>query len=81
MRLELIQESKEELEKEKTSIDVNQIELLYNKASKLIPTLQVTFEETVKFHNDLINEKIKFIEANFLLYQKDYIVFQKKLLC
>ena len=63
MRLELIQESKEEWEKEKTSIDVNQIELLYNKASKLIPTLQVTFEETVKFHNDLINEKIKFIEA------------------
>lgn len=63
MRRELIQESKEELEKEKTNINVNQIEALYNKASKLIPTLQVTFEETVKFHNDLINEKIKFIEA------------------
>ena len=63
MRRELIQESKAELEKEKTNIDVNQIESLYNKASRLIPNLQVSFEETVKFHNDLLNEKIKYIEV------------------
>lgn len=62
MRRELILESKKELEKEKTKIDVSQIESLYSKASKLIPNLQVSFEETVKFHNDLLNEKIKYIE-------------------
>ncbi len=62
MRKELIIESKEDLEKEKTNIDVRQIELLYNKASKLIPKLQVSFQETVQFHNDLIDEKIKYIE-------------------
>lgn len=62
MRRELILESKEDLETEKTNIDTNQIELLYNKASKLIPDLQVSFQETVKFHNDLIDEKIKYIE-------------------
>lgn len=62
MRRDLILESKSDLENEKTQIDVSQIELLYNKASKLIPTLQVSFQETVKFHNDLINEKIKYIE-------------------
>jgi uncharacterized protein YydD (DUF2326 family) len=62
MRRDLIIESKEDLEVEKTNIDVNQIELLYTKASKLIPNLQVSFQETVKFHNDLINEKIKYIE-------------------
>lgn len=62
MRRDLIIESKEELENERTNIDVNQIKLLYIKASKLIPDLQVSFEETVKFHNDLLNEKIKYIE-------------------
>lgn len=62
MRRDLILESKADLENEKTQIDISQIELLYNKASKLIPTLQISFQETVKFHNDLINEKIKYIE-------------------
>jgi uncharacterized protein YydD (DUF2326 family) len=63
MRRELILESKEELESERTNIDVNQIESLYTKASKLIPNLQVSFEETVRFHNDLLDEKIKYIEV------------------
>lgn len=61
MRRELILESKEDLEKEKSNIDVNQIESLYNKASKLVPNLQVSFKETVQFHNDLIDGKIKYI--------------------
>ncbi|GAB1372484.1 DUF2326 domain-containing protein [Candidatus Kapaibacterium sp.] len=62
MRRELILESKFELENEKTNIDVHQIESLYSKASKLIPNLQVSFEDTVKFHNDLLDEKIRYIE-------------------
>lgn len=62
MRKELILESKEGLENEKTSIDVKRIGELYQKATKLIPDLQVSFEETVEFHNDLIEEKIKYIE-------------------
>lgn len=62
MRRELILESKVSLENEVTNIDVNQIEALYNKASRLIPDLQVSFKETVKFHNDLLNEKINYIE-------------------
>ncbi len=65
MRKELIVESKEDLEKEKTNIDVKQIELLYQKASKLIPSLQVSFQETVEFHNALIDEKVKYIEKEF----------------
>lgn len=63
MRRELILESKVELESERTNIDVNQIKLLYSKASKLIPNLQASFEETVRFHNDLLDEKIKYIEV------------------
>ena len=63
MRRELILESKVELENEKTKIDVEQIKSLYSKASKFIPNLQVSFEETVRFHNDLLEEKIKYIEV------------------
>lgn len=62
MRRELIIESKEDLESEKTEIDVKQISFLYDKASKLVPDLQVSFEDTVEFHNDLLDEKIKYIE-------------------
>ncbi len=61
MRRELILESKAELENEKTHIDTQEIELLYKKASKLIPNLQVSFQDTVKFHNELISEKVQYI--------------------
>lgn len=61
MRRELILESKAELENEKTHIDTKEIELLYKKASKLIPNLQVSFQDTVKFHNELIREKVQYI--------------------
>lgn len=61
MRRELILESKAELESERTEIDTQEIELLYKKASKLIPNLQVSFQDTVKFHNQLISEKIQYI--------------------
>ena len=61
VRLELILESKNDLEKENSKIDPSQIKLLYDRANALIPSLQVTFEDTLIFHNDLINEKIKYI--------------------
>lgn len=54
-------ESKDDLEKEHSKIDSSQIKLLYDRANSLIPSLQVSFEDTLKFHNDLINEKLKYI--------------------
>ena len=62
MRKELIIDSKNDLESEKADIDVDKIKFLYNNAAKLIPDLQVLFEDTVEFHNDLIDEKIRYIE-------------------
>lgn len=61
IRRELILESKEDLEQEYSSIDTSHIKALYEKAKSLIPNIQTSFEETVKFHNDLIKEKISFI--------------------
>jgi uncharacterized protein YydD (DUF2326 family) len=61
IRKELINESKEDLEQEYTKIDTSQIKLLYERAKSLISNIQVSFEDTVKFHNDLISEKLEFI--------------------
>jgi uncharacterized protein YydD (DUF2326 family) len=61
MRKDLIEESKEDLEKEYSRIDSLQIKLLYEKAHALIPAIQVSFESTLKFHNDLITEKLRYI--------------------
>lgn len=61
IRKDLINESKEDLEQEYTQIDTSQIRSLYDKAKSLISTIQVSFEDTIKFHNDLISEKLEYI--------------------
>lgn len=61
MRKSLINESKEQLEKEVTKLDVSHVASLYNKAKSLIPEIQTSFEETVRFHNELIAEKLEYI--------------------
>lgn len=61
IRKELIIESKQDLEKEYTNIDVNQIRLLYDEAKKLNSEIQKTFEETLNFHNSMVSEKIEYI--------------------
>ncbi|MCP1253294.1 DUF2326 domain-containing protein [Elizabethkingia sp. S0634] len=61
VRRELIIESKDDLEHEYASINTNQIKSLYDKANALIPNIQVSFEETLKFHNELISEKLDYI--------------------
>lgn len=60
-RRDLILESKDDLEQEYANINPHQIKSLYDKANALIPNIQVTFEETLKFHNELISEKLNFI--------------------
>jgi len=70
MRKELIIESKDDLEKEVSQVDSSQIRLLYEKAKALIPTIQVSFEDTLNFHNDLISEKLKFITKELPDLQK-----------
>lgn len=61
LRKDLIVESKNDLEKDRSNIDVFQIQELYKDAKALIPNLQKTFEQTLDFHNRMINEKIKYI--------------------
>jgi len=84
IRKDLIDESKEDLEQEYTQIDTSQIEALYEKAKSLISNIQVSFEDTVKFHNDLISEKLEYItkelpeiEQQIRKIKSEIIVFRK----
>lgn len=61
IRENIIIESKEELEKNIANIDINQLKLIYFQASNQLEKIQHTFEELVKFHNDMIIEKVRFI--------------------
>lgn len=61
LRRELIVESGNELDSEVSDLDADKISALYNEAKVLIPDLQKTFEETLSFHNSMIQEKKRFI--------------------
>ena len=60
-RRELIIESKNNLETEKTNIKPQEIKQFYNEAKRLVPNIQKTFEQTIIFHNQMISEKIDYI--------------------
>jgi uncharacterized protein YydD (DUF2326 family) len=61
LRKELINESKANLEKDFANIDTSQIAYVYKKAKALIPDIQKTFEDTLKFYNGMIEKKLIFI--------------------
>ena len=60
-RKNLILESKNDLEKDISTIDTQQIKYLYNKAKILIPNLQKSFENVLTFHNQMIANKVEYI--------------------
>lgn len=61
LRKDLINESKENLEKDFANIDSSQIENIYKKAKALVPDIQKTFEDTLNFYNGMIEKKVTFI--------------------
>jgi uncharacterized protein YydD (DUF2326 family) len=61
LRKELILESKTNLEKDYSDVDTVQIKRMYQKAKSLIPNVQKTFEQTLSFHNEMIQQKISYI--------------------
>lgn len=61
LRKELIFESKLEFEKDVANINIEQIKRMYEKAKSFIPNIHRTFEETVSFHNEMIQQKVAYI--------------------
>lgn len=61
LRRQLINESTTQLEGRRANSDARKVALIYKQAKKLIPELQKTFEETLKFHNEFLEERINFV--------------------
>lgn len=57
-----IEDSIKQLSQEKSNIDLNILQKLYEEAKSYIPELQKKFEDVLKFHNAMIQNKINFIK-------------------
>ena len=62
LRKELILEAKEDIEKSRSNIDLQQLKLLYDQATSLVNGIQKTFQDLYEFHNKMVESKIKFVE-------------------
>ncbi|PAX98971.1 hypothetical protein CKO50_23510 [Pseudoalteromonas sp. HM-SA03] len=61
LRKELVIESKDELKASLANEQFDDLFELYEQAKNLLPTLQKSYVDTVKFHNAMVQEKIQFI--------------------
>jgi|GEM_PF-115420 len=62
IRYSLIIEAEEDLKSTRTSIDLQQLELIYKQATSYTSNIQKTFNELVIYHNQMLDEKIRFIK-------------------
>lgn len=70
IRKNMIMSAQRDLESQKTSIDFAQLELIYKQAEALIPNMQRTFEELVVYHNQMLDNKVKFISNSLPKLEK-----------
>jgi uncharacterized protein YydD (DUF2326 family) len=61
IRKNLIIEAEEGLRASKEEIDLKQLELIYKQAISHVDGIQKTFDELVQYHNQMLDEKVKFI--------------------
>jgi uncharacterized protein YydD (DUF2326 family) len=61
LRKELILEAQREMQAEKSTIDVHQLQQIYQQATALVNGIQKTFQELNYFHNQMVMSKVRFI--------------------
>lgn len=62
IRRDVIAESIEDFNQQRFNADLTQLKFVYQQASALIPNLQHTFEELVAYHNNMLANRVRFIE-------------------
>jgi uncharacterized protein YydD (DUF2326 family) len=70
IRKELIIEAEQALNSSKAEIDLQQLHLIYQQATKQISGIQKTFNELVHYHNQMVVEKVKFIKKELPKLEK-----------
>ena len=63
IRKKTIENTLESFKLAKSNIDEKQIADIYKQAHSLIPNLQKTFNDLLKFHNEMIDSKIRFVSS------------------
>ena len=66
IEISTIKDSIRQLTQEKSNIDINLLKKIYTEAESYIPGLQKKFEDVLNFHNAMIQNKIDFINEQFL---------------
>lgn len=61
LRKDLILEAQQEMQSGTSSIDVQQLQQIYQQATSLVSGIQKTFQELNDFHNQMLESKIRFI--------------------
>ena len=61
IRKDLINEAKQDLDANRADIDLQELQSIYKQATKYVSAIQKTFDELVIYHNQMTEEKIKFI--------------------
>lgn len=79
IRRDMIIDAQRDLSSQKSSIDVAQLELIYRQAKVLIPNIQRTFEELVAYHNQMLDNKVKFISNSLPRIEEQLAGLQEKI--
>ena len=61
IRKDLINVAKQDLDANRADIDLQELQSIYKQATKYVSAIQKTFDELVIYHNQMTEEKIKFI--------------------
>ncbi|KON83539.1 hypothetical protein AF332_27735 [Sporosarcina globispora] len=61
LRKELLKETESELKQDISDIDLDALRELYSVAKKSVNDIQVTYEQMIEYHNNMILEKIRYI--------------------
>jgi len=79
MRLKLTCENIDDLKQNISTIDNDALKNMYSETKAFIPDLQKKFEDAVKFHNSLINNKLNFISKDIPSIEKEITELRDKL--
>jgi uncharacterized protein YydD (DUF2326 family) len=79
LRKDLINASKAELEDEVSVVDAARIKTFYKEAKLLIPKIQKSFEDTITFHNQMVQQKADYITKELPALESEIIATKRQL--
>lgn len=79
IRRDLINDARRDLEQGATTIDLRQLEQIYQQATDQIAGIQKTFTELCLFHNQMIAEKVRYIAKDLPRLESDIMTKSEQL--